>query len=161
MTASRGLLGHTLDINECHHGFPAQKLLVLPQNSVKILNWKHKTGLTSGCRAQAACHSLRPCSQASLFFRNASQSGYLRIRCHFAMYTKCVASQLFRAAGANWSHGNEHCCKRNQTAQRSGCWLFNSDDFSPCGGCHWGGAGMSARSWDTFQLLQRSHGLSS
>lgn len=61
MTASRGLLGHTLDINKCHHGSPAQKLLFLPQSSVKILSWKHKTGLTSGYRARTAVTALQPC----------------------------------------------------------------------------------------------------
>lgn len=61
MTASRGLLGHTLDTNKCHHGSPAQKLLFLSQSSVKILNWKHKTVLISGYRARTAVTALQPC----------------------------------------------------------------------------------------------------
>lgn len=75
--------------------------------------------------------SLQPCSQAPSFCRKASQSGYGQGEVSFRHIYDVHSLTAILGCGTNWSHGNECCCKRNQTTQHCGCWLFNSYDFSP------------------------------
>lgn len=161
MMTFRGLLGHTYWLKQQYHVSPANALLDLTQNFVKLLVWEHKTDFTSvaaECRQPVSVyrHALKhPRSAEELL---GPRTG--RVRCCFTTYMMYMSLQLLWAAGQTEAMGMSTAVKEIKQLSTVDADSSTPVTFRPRG-CHWGGAGMSARSWDPIQLLQRSHRLSS
>lgn len=156
----RGLIGHTYWLKQQYHVSPAYTLLDLAQNLVKLLVWEHITDFTSvvaQCRQPAPVyrHALKHLHSAEELFGPCAGS----VRCRFTTYMMYVSLQLFWAAGQTEAMGMSTAVKEIKQLSTADADSSSPVTFRPCG-CHWGWAGMSARSWDPIQLLQRSHGLS-
>lgn len=161
MVTFRGLLGHTLLIKvtiswgSCTDtSWPNTKF---GKNScLGAQNWLH----LCGCWAWTAC---AVCSHALKHPHSAEKLlslGTGRVRRHFATYMMCITLQLFWAVGQTEAMGMSAAVKEIKQLSTADADSSTPMTFRPCG-CYWGGAGMSARSWDPIQLLQRSHRLSS